>query len=287
MAFMCSGQSVILHRGRDAGDWTRRFMVGGGRRNNSGSTKADVRQGLVGRSETSGRRGPPGARRVGDAPRPCSPAPGHGAPNRAVAVGSEPRLPLLPVRSSARWGAAKFGGRAVGRISQILAVLPFYSPVAKPVSLSPAETLGKKHLSLKRSEMGGSQMTGDCAPCAWTFSDTYTFKGFPSRGNGWCWHPSFFRGVIETYHSGLWIRTFQRLISSKTYALLQDSSRYRYHYYSSMKALQQCRMYGYYKGSTFYDDPSSYSFLSRMWFPDNLPSKNKLIFNKLPTRGDD
>ncbi|XP_062887274.1 uncharacterized protein LOC134336758 isoform X4 [Mobula hypostoma] len=132
MAFMCSGQSVILHRGRDAGDWTRRFMVGGGRRNNSGSTKADVRQGLVGRSETSGRRGPPGARRVGDAPRPCSPAPGHGAPNRAVAVGSEPRLPLLPVRSSARWGAAKFGGRAVGRISQILAVLPFYSPVAKP-----------------------------------------------------------------------------------------------------------------------------------------------------------
>ncbi|XP_059829107.1 uncharacterized protein LOC132395919 [Hypanus sabinus] len=239
MAFLCAGGGAVLRRDRNAGDRTGRFMVGGGRRNNSGSTKADGRQGPVVRSETCGRRGPPG---VGVAPRPCPPTLGRDASNRAVAVEWEPRLPLLPVRGNARWGAAKVGGRVVGRFSQILAVLPFYSPVVKPVSPSPAETPGKKHLSLKPSEMGG-----DCAPCAWTLSDTYTFKGFPSRGDGWCWHPLFFQGVNENYHSGLWIRTFQRLISSKTYALLQNSSRYS-HFYSSMKALQQCRMYGNYKG---------------------------------------
>ncbi|XP_051891514.1 uncharacterized protein LOC127581298 [Pristis pectinata] len=250
----------MLHCGRDVGDWTRKVMAVGGRRcdrglgNTSGSMEADVRQGPVGRWETNGRRAAQGARSVGGAPAPCPPSLGQGALSRVIAAQLEPRLPLLPVRGSARWGPTKVGGRAVGRLSQILAVLPFYTPLLKPANVSSAETLGKKYPSLKPSEMAGSmKMAGDCAPWAGTLgdNDTYTTKGFTNCGKVWSC-PVFYQGVNDNYRSGLWIRTFQRLISSNASALLQDSNRYRHCHSTGMKALQQCRMYGYYKDDESY-----------------------------------
>ncbi|XP_078278217.1 uncharacterized protein LOC144606208 [Rhinoraja longicauda] len=248
MALVCAGQSVMMHRGRDMGDWTKKAIVGSsvlrcgrGPGNNPGSTAAHVRQRSSGRSGTNGRRAPPGARSVGGAPSSCPPALGQCVQRRATAAKLEPLwLPLLPVRDSARWGPAKAGGRAVEFLSPILAVLPFYPTRLNSVTVCPARTRSKECPSLKPSEMGGRTeflMTADCGPLLDTLS-------FP-----WSCHALTFQRVNDKCHSGLSIHMFQQLISSNTCAFLLDGSQYRY---SGIKSLQQCRMYGYYKNGKSY-----------------------------------
>ncbi|XP_069767593.1 uncharacterized protein [Narcine bancroftii] len=243
MAALSGGRSQMVHRGRNGKDWTRKVIAGGGRAqgSNLGSSEADVPQGPGGRSEADG----PGARGAGGAPAPpCPPALGQ---RRALAANLRP---CFPDRSSAR------RGRAVGRLSQILGVLPFYCPPLKPEHDSSAGTLSRGWSSLKCSAVGGRTnflSTGNCAPWVETFgdSDTDTSQGLTSCGNGW--NALFLQGLHDKVHSRLWIQTFQQLINSNASTLFQDSKQHHYRF-SGIGALQQRRMYGHFKNEKGYFD---------------------------------